>query len=164
MHERKSIMKGLRLVWRTNATSSNTVKVLLFCVHTRPAWGRTGAHRCAPTHSNTHMHSLTCVHTHSRFFSQWQTSYRWPTLYHIAPELGKMPKKAYHWLQTYCLHCHINLIQKLSKGPLRFISASAFVFYFWRERSYSYDFSHCTTQTFCSKHFSNCCRYPLITL
>lgn len=67
--KRKSIMKGLRLVWRTNATSSNTVQVLLFCVHTHPAWGRTAAHTRVhpPTLTLTCILSHVCTHTRALF-------------------------------------------------------------------------------------------------
>lgn len=98
---------------------------------------------CTP-HAQAHTH--TRAHTHTLLLSM-ANILQMADLEHVAPELEKMSKRAYHWLQTYCLHCHINLIQKLSKGPLRFISAYAFIFYFWRERRHSYDFVTCTTDS-----------------
>lgn len=126
MHEKESRMTGLV------APSAGAVRPVH--VHTGPgararthtrAHFLTGAHTCSPPSVTNILHvtdSIAC--------STWGR---------------KMSKRSYHWLQTYCLHCHINLIQKLSKGPLRFISAFTFIFYFWRERSHSCDFLTCTT-------------------
>lgn len=120
MHEEKGIMKGLEAHVEDD----------------QPRWPYTQGlpvmYRCAQP--GLHWHTHTHTHTLAPFFSQWQTSCRWLILEHGAPELGKMSERAYHWLQTYCLHCHINLIQKLSKGPLRFIPALFVLFYFWKER------------------------------
>lgn len=71
----------------------------------------------------------------------------WPTTRSAS---GKMSKRAYHWLQTYCLHCHINLIQKLSKGPLSFTSAFTFFFFLIFGGG-----GYHVPQTSCSEHVRN---------
>lgn len=90
----------------------------------------------APTHTHVCTHTLAPrplrahTHTHALFSGGRHPAGGWPT---TCSASGKMSKRAYHWLQTYCLHCHINLIQKLSKGPLSFISAFTFVFFLFLE-------------------------------
>ena len=124
------------------------------CTHAQPrvTVGHTYScvHACSHTLSHEHTHTHWCS-----LCSKWQTFCRWLILYHVAPKIGKMSKRAYHWLQTYCLHCHINLIQKLSKGPLRFISAFAFIFIFEGRGDTPMIFSHVLHKTFCSKNFGN---------
>lgn len=110
------------------------------CTHAQPRVALGHTHSCCSSRTLSHTHMST--HTLALFCSKWQTFCRWLILYHVAPKTGKMSKRAYHWLQTYCLHCHINLIQKLSKGPLRFISAFAFIFIFEGRRDIPMIFSH----------------------
>lgn len=106
-------------------------------VHIQPEVAPTRAHACTHTRSR---HALSRARTPVLSSSRGgrHPADGGPT---TCSASGKRSKRAYHWLQTYCLHCHINLIQKLSKGPLSFISAFTFILlsYFWRERRQSYD-------------------------
>lgn len=86
------------------------------------------------THTPTRTHAHTCTHTLSfALFVKHSVDGGW--FCNIQYLSYKRCLTAYHWLQTYCLHRHINLIQKLSKGPLVFIHISAATFYFGKERS-----------------------------
>lgn len=103
-----------------------------FCVHAHPAWGML-------THTLLHIHSLmlSSLNDNTLQMADSITCSTW---------VEKKCLRAYHWLQTYCLHCHINLIQKLSKGPLGFIYAFAFIFFYFRgEERNTYDTLACTT-------------------